>query len=302
MSNQIYCKNLEYPFEIIEKIFENQTLIQNFFEYPTITIKRFLGSNINIDGSGYLLQGKNKNTFSVVCSTKSSSNFAKYYFFRIMYINETYIKDDISLEINIYKNTHDKSTIIEFCLSYFSNNNYIKWVKDKLSEFELKAINQNICENLNNYIMNSSEYSTIYHSFFLNMDIREAYKIFRDFYFTAKVLGVDKSWKIKYENNSIYSVNMNNGICINYHIYKEEDKDDGSKSIFYHKFKDDTPSINEWIKGDFFSISKNKCYIIHETKIPSNINSYLYYTIDNFTLSVLRTGRFFVESQQKSSI
>ena len=146
--------------------------------------------------------------------------------------------------------------------------------------------------------MKSSQYSTICHSLLINIDFNEAYKIFRDFYFTAKVLGVDKTWKIKYEKNSIYSVKMNNGICMDFHIYKEENNEDGSKSIFYHKFKDNTPSINEWIKGDFFSISKKKCYIIHETKIPLNIKSYLYYTIDNFTLYILNKWKFFVESQR----
>ena len=245
---QIYCKNLEYPFEIIEKIFENQTIIDNCFKCHNLTIKTFLGSNINIDGSGYLFQEKNNNSFSVVSSLKSSPNFAKYYIFRIEYINEIYIKDDLSIELNIYKNTHDKTTFIEIYFSYFSNSNYIKWVKDVLLKFELKELYQKGFENLNNYIMKSSQYSTICHSLLINMDFNEAYKIFRDFYFTAKVLGVDKVWKIKYEKNSIYSVNMNNGICMDFHIYKEENNEDGSKSIFYHKLKDNTPSINEFLK------------------------------------------------------
>ena len=302
LSSQIYCKTLECSFEIIENIFKNSKLIIECFESPNFKIKRFLGSSLNIDGSGYLWQGKNKNTFSVVSSSKSSASFAKFYFFKIMYINESFIKEDISIEMNMYKNTHDKSTFIEFCFRYLSNNNYIEWVKNKLLEFEVKDFVQRGCENLNNHIMNSSEFSTIYHSLIVNMNYKDAYKIFRDFYFTAKVLGVDKSWEIKYENNTTYSVNMNNGIYMDYHIYKEEDNNDGSKSIFYHKSKDNIPSLNEWIKGDFYNISKDKCFLVHETKVPSNIKSYLYYTIDRYTLYILRKWRSFVESSQENSV
>ena len=302
LCSQIYCKTLECSFEIIENIFKNSKLIIECFETPIFKIKRFLGSNLNIDGSGYLFQGKNKNTISVVSSSKSSSNFAKSYFFRIMYINESSINEDISIEMNMYKNTHDKSTFIEFCFRYSFNNNYIEWVKNKLLEFELKDFVQKGCENLNNRIMNSSEFATIYHTLLVNMNYKEAYKIFRNFYFTAKVLGVDKSWKIKYKNNSIYSVNMNNGISIDYHIYKEEENNDGSKSIFVHKFKDNIPSLNEWIKGDFYNISKDKCFLVHETKVPLNINSYLYHTIYNYTLYILRKWRFFAESSIKSAV
>lgn len=301
LSTQIYCKTLECSFEIIEKVFDKSEIIIECFESPTVKIKRFLGSKLNIDGSGYLWQGKNRNTFSVMSSLKCSYNFAKFYCFKITYINELIIKEDISIDMNIYRNTHDNSTFIEFCFIYISDNNYINWIKNKLLEFELKDFIQNGCNNLNYYVINSSEFSTIYHSMLVNMNYKKAYKIFRNFYNTAKVLGVDKSWKIKYENNSIYSVNMNNGINMDFHIYKEEENaSDGSKSIFYHKFKDKIPSLNEWIKGQFFYISKDKCFLVHESKIPSNINCNLYNTINNFVLYVLRKWRIFVETQQNS--
>ena len=302
LSSQILIQAFDYPFEIIESIFKNTKLIKDFFYSSIFKVKRFLGSDINIDGSGYLWQGKNKNSFSVESSTKSISNFTKSYIFRIMYINELMIKEHIFIEINIYKNTHDKSTLIEFCFSYKYNNNYINWIKETLLNYGIKDYLKIGFENLNKYLRNSSEFITIYHSLLINKDYKSAYKIFRDFYATAKALGTDKLWDIKYENNSLYSVNMKNGIYIDYHIYKEEENDNKSKSIFYHKFKDDIPSLNEWIKGIFYNISKDKCFLVHETKIPLKINSNLHDTIYNFTFYVLKKWRTFVESQRTSSL
>lgn len=298
LSSQIYCINLEYPFEIIVKTFNDCKLVIEFFESVTFKIKRFLGSNLNIDGSGYLWQGKNKNTFSVESSSKSS-DFGKFYYFKITHINGTLIKEDISIEMNIYKNTHDQSTIIEYCFGYLSNNNCMIWLKNKLLDFGLKDFVQRGCENLNNYLMNSSDFSTITHSFYLNINYKVACKIFRDIANTAKILGVDKSWKVKNEKN-FYSVEMENGVSFDLIIYKEEENDDKSISLFYRKYKGDIPFINEWMKVDFLKISKDKCILIHETKIPINIKSRLYNTIYNYILYILSKWKYGVEFQFKT--
>ena len=298
-SNQIYITKIKFPFETIENILKNPKLIMSFCESsPIATIKSFLGSNINIDGSGYLWQGKNNNSFCVECTSKYLLNFSRTYNFKIIYINESFIKQNISILMNLYKNTYDKTCIIEFCFFYLCNNNYIKFIKNTLLDFNIKDFLNKFCYKLKNYLKNSSEFNTIYHSLIINMNYNDAYKIFRDFTIYAKVLGTDKFWDIKYDNNSIYSVNMNNGISIDYHIYKEEENEDKSKSIFYHKFKGNIPSLNEWIQGHFYKISNDKCFIVLETKIPLNINSYLHKTIYQYTFFVLRKWKFFVESHK----
>ena len=68
ISNQIYIVSIDSPFESINSIFNNSKLILKLFESPIAKIKTFLGSNLNIDGSGYLWQGKNGNSFSVESS------------------------------------------------------------------------------------------------------------------------------------------------------------------------------------------------------------------------------------------
>ena len=52
-------------------------------------------------------------------------------------------RDESVKKMNMYRNTHDKSTFIEFCFRYSFNNNYIEWVKNKLLEFDyVKRINR----------------------------------------------------------------------------------------------------------------------------------------------------------------
>ena len=132
-------------------------------------------------------------------------------------------------------------------------------------------------------------------------DLENAYKLFRDFNNTAKVLGMDKIWDIKYKNNSIYSVNMNNDISMDYHLYKEIENNDKSKTIYYHKYKNKIPALNEWTKVDFYKIGENKCLIIHETKLPININSNVYNTISYYLLYVLKKLKYLFESNNKKS-
>ena len=138
----------------------------------------------------------------------------------------------------------------------------------------------------------------LYHSMIIEADLENAYQIFRDYNNTAKVLGTDKIWDIK-KNNSIYHVNIGSGIIINYHIYKELENIDKSKSIFYHKYKDDTPALNEWTKCDFFMIDNKKCLIITETKLPKNINSNLYNTFSDFISFILKKLKFLIEANYK---
>lgn len=299
---QIYIINLEFPFKVVESVFLKSQIINELFESPIIKIKKFLGSDLNIDGSGFLFHGKNNFQITVECTSKNLANFMKSYLFKILNINDCYIKENISIEINIYKNSSDNTTIIDFCFGHFNNNDYTKWVRDKLFDLEIKRYFQNMCIRIKNYILNSSnrQYIKMYHSLLIKTNYEIAYKIFKDFNNTAKVLGTDKVWEIEYKDNSIYSVNMNNGVSVDYHIYKEiENIYNKSKSIFYHKYKDNIPALNEWTKIDFFCIDKNKCLLIHETKLPEKISSFLYHTIDVFTVYILKKLRILMESKNK---
>ena len=226
----------------------------------------------------------------------------KSYLFKIVNLNGCSIKENISIEINLYKNSSDNTTIIDFCFGNFNNNNYTKLIRDKLFDLEIKSYFKNMCIRIKKYILDSSNkrYINMYHSLLIKTNYEIAYKILKDFNNTAKILGTDKVWEIKYKNNSTYSVNMNNGVSVDYHIYKEiENLFSKSKSIFYHKFKDNIPALNEWTKVDFFYIDKNKCFLIHETKLPEKINSFLYDTINAFTIYILKRLRKLMESKNK---
>lgn len=299
---QIYIKNFEFPFIVIESIFSKSNLIMKILESPIVKIKKFLGSDFNINGSGFLFFGKDNSKISVEYNSKDLKNFKKSMYFKILNINDYSIKENISIEINLYRNTNDDTTIAEFCFSQFNESNYAKWVRDKLFDLEIKKYFQNFCIRLKKYILNSSSSRNInlYHSLLINTNYEDAYKLFKDFNNTAKVLGTDKLWEIKFINNlnnSTYSVNMNNGVSIDYKIKEIEIENiNDIKSLLYHKIKDNIPALNEWTKVDFYKISNNKCLLIHETKIPENISSSLYNTIDNFTLYVLIKLKKLIES------
>ncbi len=301
-SDQILLFNLETPFNLIESLILNSNYFHKIFNNPNGKIKSYIGSDININGSGFLWQGKNNTTFSFECSSKFIPNFMRSYFLKILYLNNYFMKENISIEINIYKNTFNNSTIIELCFGQYKNNDYTKWVKNKLLEFEIKDYFIKGFNNIKYYINNSSnEFIDLHHSIFIKAQIEIVYKMFRDFNNTAKVLGMDKIWDIKYKNNSIYSVNMNNDISIDYHLYKEIENNDKSKTIYYHKYKNKIPALNEWTKVDFYKIDENKCLIIHETKLPLNINSNIYNTIYYYLLYILKKLKCLIESNNKKS-
>lgn len=295
--SQIYIVNLEFPFTVIESIFSKSKLIMEILESPIVKIKKFLGSDFNINGSGFLFNGKYNSKISVEYSFKNFENFKKSINFKILNINDCCIKENISVEINLYRNTNDDTTILEFCFNKFNDSDYTKWVRDKLLELEIKKYFQNLCIRIKNYISNSSSRNiNMYHSLLINNNYEDTYKIFKDFNNTAKVLGTDKIWDIKFINNSTYSVNMNNGVSVDYNIIEIKNNNE-AKSLLYHKFKDNIPALNEWTKVDFYKISKNKCLLIHETKIPENLSSCLYNTVYTFTLYVLKKLKKYIEAK-----
>ena len=90
---------------------------------------------------------------------------------------------------------------------------------------------------------------------------------------------------------------MNNGVNVDFHIYKELVNKDGSKTLFIHKY----PSLNEWIKIEFFRISENSCILVHETKVPMKINSSLYNLISEYNLYILKKLKLLIETEKDPS-
>ena len=138
---QIHIANLEFPFIVIESIFLNSKILKEIFESPIVKIKYYIGSDFNIDGSGFLFHGINNSTISVECTSKYMTNFMKSYFFKILNINGLHITENIGIEINIYKNSNNNTTIIEFSIGgEYNNNDYTKWVRDKLLELKINIL------------------------------------------------------------------------------------------------------------------------------------------------------------------
>ena len=300
-SHQIIVINLDYPFRLIESIFADSNF-PRFFDNPIGKIKTFIGSDPNINGSGFLFQSKDNHSFSFECNSKGVPDFMKTYISKILYINNSSVIDNISLELNIYKNTDNNSTIVEFCLIHPKNNKKSDCAKKKLVDFKIKKHFIFSLNSIIKHINNSGkiEHIKLYHSLIFKADLENVYQIFRDYNNTAKALGTDKIWEIK-KNNSIYSVNIGNGTTVYYDIYKETENNDKSKTLFVHKYKEDSPALNEWIKIDFLGIDDKSCLIITETTLPKNISSKLYNTLSNFMLYILKKLKYSIESSHKES-
>lgn len=299
-SKQIYNIDLKYPFEIVLSIFNNSDLIRKFTdEVPKTKVKRFLGSSINIDGSGYIWQGKNENCFSFECNSKFLPDFFKSYFFKIKYINNDIIKEDISISMTLYKNTNEKTTVLEFSFCSKKKNNEIYSISSQILEFEFQNFLKISCDNLSKYIRNSGEKIILCQTLLLNLNYKVAFKLYLNFESIAKAIGTDKMWKINFKNDSKFSVSLNEKTCIDFQINKKEEDDD--KNVAYIKKSiDSIPSLNDWIKVEFHKIDEQKCLMIYQTKIPININIELYHKFFEYLSFILQKWKTFVETHQKN--
>ena len=123
----------------------------------------------------------------------------KTYISKILYINNSSVIDNISLELNIYKNTDKNSTIVELCLIHPKNNKKSDCAKKKLVDFKIKKHFIFSLNSIIKHINNSGkiEHIKLYHSLIFKTDLENVYQIFRDYNNTAKALGTDKIWEIK---------------------------------------------------------------------------------------------------------
>lgn len=301
INKQIYANSLNYPLESVQVIF-SKSIFLNILEYDLgLKIKKFLGSSIFINGSGFIWNITNDFSIVLISNFLEDLDFSKSYQFKITHINGESINENYSININLMRNTLGNSTILQFLISY-SSNFQIQKIWEVMEQISFKKITEKIFEKIQEYLqMANEEKMSITHSILINSNFIEAFKFFRNMENFVKAMDNESLWKINYDGSSsqcskYYKVETNTHMTIVYKIIEESGKKDEYMKIIIHKSNGESPAINEILILTFYNIDNNKTLLVHESKIPININSNLHNTVSNFTFYIIQKVKSYFES------
>lgn len=314
----VYTTVLNYPFDSLQTLFLNSKTMKNIFQDKDFKIKPFIGSDSNINGSGFIWQGLDNITVVLINNIITNQDFSKSYIYKISHINDQIIKGDNFFEIHIIKNTCENTSILKSNFRYLLDFDFSLF-KSFHQNFIL--IMKKFSDKINEYLIDKQElFTSITHSMIINNHYIESFYFFRDMRNFVKGMGTEGKWDVKvksiisnsnqnsinYNNNSnhydckynnIFSIKVNSDTIINYTIITGEDKKDEYKSFTITKTSGNCPCLNGCMKLSFYNIDKKKCLLIHETKIPVNIPSPIFNTLNDFTLYCIKKTKNLLESK-----
>lgn len=306
-TKQIYVHQFEYSFEAIMQLLLKTETFGQIFENENFKIKKFIGSDWVIKGSGFIIFFINNDT-SVAFALKNikKNDFIRVNRYKITHLNGEEFDEEIEIEASLVKNTIDNTTIIEVRLEFNTDlaiNNLEKYIAIPL----IKKVIEKIYSKINlifQKITNINENSIIVnHSFTIKRNYKEAFNFFYNWNNMAKSLKTDKIWKIKSENkeetNNKYKdfyIIINQNIKLHYHVISIDEVKDEKIEIVYHKTTDSIPALNNYIKFSFFNISKNLCFFLYETHLPLNISSSIYQTVSYYVFYCNKKSKNYIEN------
>ena len=306
-TKQIYVHQFEYSFEAIMQLLLKTETFGQIFENEKFKIKKFIGSDWVIKGSGFIIFFINNDT-SVAFALKNikKNDFIRVNRYKITHLNGEEFDEEIEIEASLVKNTIDNTTIIEVRLEFNTDlaiNNLEKYIAIPL----IKKVIEKIYSKINlifQKITNINENILIVnHSFTIKRNYKEAFNFFYNWNNMAKSLKTDKIWKIKSENkeetNNKYKdfyIIINQNIKLHYHVISIDEVKDEKIEIVYHKTTDSIPALNNYIKFSFFNISKNLCFFLYETHLPLNISSSIYQTVSYYVFYCNKKSKNYIEN------
>ena len=303
-SKQIYITSFGYPIDSVGTIIFSNKAYELFCKIKDFHIKKFLGSDWTIIGSGFIFYGPNN--LNVVLTVK---NFEKNDFnvinnFTITYLNDNvYNNNNIDIVLSLIKNTDDNTTIME-CKFEFEKDSDLFYIQDLINFSILKKMFSNFCNNLKILIRLSKDSLAINQSFIIRKNYKEAFNFFYNWNNYSKSLKTDIIWKIINENEEKdnkeyknYSIIVNENIKIHYKVVSIEEKQDENIEIVYRKTRNSFPALNEYIKLGFFKIEKDLCYFLYNTHLPSNINSSMFQICSNYLYYCNKKCKIFFENE-----
>ena len=290
-SKQLFITSFDYPIDSIKAFFFNDKIFSLLLNKIGISIKKFIGSDWLIIGSGFIFSFNNY--LNLVFSIKSieKNDFCLIIKYSIDYFNNIKIENNMNIILSLISNTIEYSTILEFRLEYekVSNLKYIEFpIIDKILSklgLKIKSLFKIYCNN-NKY---NNEPLIINQSFIIKNYYKEAFKFFYNWKNMAKSLKTDKVWKIIFENiedddkkYKNFTLVINKNIKIHYKVISVNKEKDLKIELLYSKTVNSFPSLNNYIKFSFINLDKQLCYFLYETHLPLNISSSLYQIISNY--------------------
>ena len=306
-SKQIYITSLGYPIDSVGTFIFSNKAYDLFCAKKDFHIKKFLGSDWTIIGSGFILSGPNDFNVVFTVSNFEKNDFNVIYIFTITYINGYLYNNRNEIVFSLIRNTTDNTTIME-CKFEFEKESDLLYIQGFIDFSKVKKMLSNFCHNLKMLIRISKNFLSINQSFVIRTNFKEVFNFFYNWNNYAKSLKTDKIWKIISENEENdnkeyknYSIIVNEFFKIHYRVISIEEKKDEKIEIVYRKTGNSYPALNEYINISFFNIEKDLCLFLYNTQLPSNINSSIFQICSNFLLYCNKKCKKFFESKINNS-
>lgn len=311
VSKQLYITTFNYPLNSVKSLlFKSQTFDQ-LYKNKHITVKMFIGSDWSIIGSGFSFIGPDDLKMIFTVSKIKIDDFEYLNKYSITYINGIKNEKNVAIVLNLISNTSNNTTVIEYRLEYEKESDF-EYITNLLNISLLREILSRFCDEASVLFKkiiqknpDNKELLKINHSFTINKNYKEAFNFYYNWENIAKSLKTDKIWIIKRvheqkdnPNYNNFTVIINENIKIHYkvmEIYEDKDKIE----ITYKKTCNSFPALNEFIKFDFFNISKNMCLFLYETYLPINVNSLVFNTCSNYLFYCNNKSKIYFENMNK---
>ena len=145
-TQQIFIKNLSYPYESVHILFFDSDFIKKIFEDSDYKIKLFIGSDWSIKNSGFSFFGPNGFNSVFELSNIINNDFIRQNTFKVSQINGEKINAELDFEFSVINNTYDNTSIVELRINYKSDEDinilekYIKipYIKEIIKEITSK--------------------------------------------------------------------------------------------------------------------------------------------------------------------
>ena len=301
---QLYITSFAYPLDSVKTIFYGQKTLDLLCKSQNFCLKKFLGSDWSIIGSGFMFSLPNNFNAVFTVSNIESNDFNIINKYKITYLNEKKSNNNLEIVVSLINNTIDYSTIIEFSL-YFENDSDIEIIDFSL----IKNILSQICYKINSLFKiydkeDKNKISLVVnHSFIIKKYYKDAFNFYYNWNNMAKSLKTEKVWKIKSENlkdddikYKNFSIIINENIKIHYRVMSIEEEKDKKIEIIYNKTGNSFPALNNYIKFSFFHIAKDICYFLYETHLPINTSSSIFQTSSNYVYYCNKKSKNYFEN------